>query len=383
MVSELTGEKRGKLPIRLNDERPFEQAAQLATSLANVNKTIKDLADRRSLLEATMKKRIEWASNTNPSIRETLRSFELTCRKNLTLVESETKHYQFIEELLGSLASFECYRLGSSTQTQTARQTFKQLMANIEDVHILDDSQVPRLSEVELNLVEFQSFKETKPLTASIIQDYYKLFLEELAQVKKLKQKEDKECATKLDEVAKSLADLKSLLSQHNKLMNDIKPLLKTMSKYGDNHKLNEYSKNYHKFSEFCQLAIRQLSNNELVRLNMNTVKEELVTLVDIVPHIYDDLFTLNQFEPSPTTTTEDSNGKGKKPDLDSRDAANKNGKTLLKLNSRNSHLLAQECNSYAISVWKRVYQKLDGKDTEQGGEMNVKEQVICSLFFL
>lgn len=35
-----------------------------------------------------------------------------------------------------------------------------------------------------------------------------------------------------------------------------------------------------------------------------------------------------------------------------------------------------QECNSHAISVWKRVSQKLDGKDPDPYKALNVQEQV-------
>jgi hypothetical protein len=38
--------------------------------------------------------------------------------------------------------------------------------------------------------------------------------------------------------------------------------------------------------------------------------------------------------------------------------------------------IVLQECNSYAVSVWRRVNQKLDGKDPDITKSISVQEQV-------
>lgn len=39
-----------------------------------------------------------------------------------------------------------------------------------------------------------------------------------------------------------------------------------------------------------------------------------------------------------------------------------------------------QERNSYAVSVWKRVKAKLEGRDIDPNRRMSVTEQVICNM---
>lgn len=91
--------------------------------------------------------------------------------------------------------------------------------------------------------------------------------LEELAQLKRVKQKEEKECLMKMDELSKELGEVKLSLAQHNRIMSDIKPLLKQMARYGDNTpRLQEYSKTYNRFSEMCQSLLRCLSNQVMMR---------------------------------------------------------------------------------------------------------------------
>lgn len=76
-----------------------------------------------------------------------------------------------------------------------------------------------------------QSFKDKKALNNAIIQEYYKLLFDEVAQMKRNKQKEDKDCTAKMEELNTNSTEFKSFLNQHNKVMNDIKPLLKTLNK--------------------------------------------------------------------------------------------------------------------------------------------------------
>lgn len=87
------------------------------------------------------------------------------------------------------------------------------------------------------------------------------MLLDELASLKKVKQKEEKECLMRIDELSKGLVEVKSHLTAHNRFMSDIKPLLKQMGRYGENQRLQEYSKNYSRFSEMCQNLVRCLSN--------------------------------------------------------------------------------------------------------------------------
>lgn len=48
------------------------------------------------------------------------------------------------------------------------------------------------------------------------------------------------------------------------------------------------------------------------------------------------------------------------------------------RLTSRNVSCFSfgQESNSYAVNVWKRIYQKLEGRDVDNSKSLNVKEQV-------
>ena len=99
------------------------------------------------------------------------------------------------------------------------------------------------------------------------------MLFDELSQIKRIKQKDEKECSIRIDELIKGASELKSQLTNHNRIMSDIKPLLKQMTRYGENSKLYEYSKSYNRFSEMCQNLLRCLSNQVISSLVVEFLK--------------------------------------------------------------------------------------------------------------
>lgn len=94
--------------------------------------------------------------------------------------------------------------------------------------------------------------------------------------------------------------------------------------------------------------------------------------MIEIVPRIYDDLFELEsgatEKKTTTTTTTSVDDGGVVPP------------KAVVRLTSRNVVSCFafdnESSNSYAINVWKRIYQKLEGRDVENNKSVSVQEQV-------
>jgi hypothetical protein len=156
------------------------------------------------------------------------------------------------------------------------------------------------------------------------------------------------------------LVELKSILNNHNKVMNDIKPLLKAMNKLAElNNRLTIYTKLYADFSENCQALVRYLSNENSLQTEPGQVLARIKALEsELVPKIYTSLEGLIQ----------------------DKDLEVSEDKKLLSVNSRvgGGNKTGQECNSYAVGVWKRVNEKLEGQDADLGCEIgcSVEEQV-------
>lgn len=311
--------------------------------------------------EANILRRLEWSSSTNPSLAELGKKFKQTIQFN---EDSFSKKINDVEKFLDNIKSwinFEQIRSFKSKLSLELKTDFDNVLKLIEDNEILDRSNIPPITEAELNLINFKSFKDHKLLNGTILQEYYRLLYDEVAQMKRIKQKEEKDLMSKIDELNKSLLDLKSILNQHSKIMTDIKPILKSMTKFGENQRLSDYSKTYQNFSETCQQLIRILGNKDLIETETSELEETFKQLCEFVPKIYEDLKTLN--DPCEKKSEVNKNER-------------KNVDTVKVLRG------IQEGNSHAIAVWKRVHEKLDGRDPDNKNQITVQEQVEFKIYF-
>jgi hypothetical protein len=281
-----------------------------------------------------------------------------------------------LETILESWLNLELMRNeNSSVYTSTLKQ-FEKVLSTVDAEGFMDTQLTsPSISDVEISLMNFKDFKEKRPLTNATIQEYYRLLYEELAVMKRNKQKEEKDCSTKVEELLLSLNDFKATLNQHNKIMNDIKPLLKTMNKFGDNARLQSYTKVYYEFSENCQLLVRYLSSDEMLQTRPRDIQCKLSILKALVLRIYTDLNGLGSESVEFKSLNE--------PGMESLSVqeSSVNRSELLRINSKAAKHL-QECNSYAVGVWKRVCQKLEGRDIDSEIVFSPQEQVFSNLIF-
>jgi len=107
------------------------------------------------------------------------------------------------------------------------------------------------------------------------------------------------------------------------------------------------------------------------VKANPNEARERVRQVIEIVPRIYDDLAELE----SRVATTSSGLVAEKKPPTDLQKPT--------RLSSKNAAFFsfAHESNSYAVNVWKRICQKLEGRDPDPNRALAVEEQVNIERF--
>lgn len=209
---------------------------------------------------------------------------------------------------------------------------------------------------------------------------------------------------------------IKTILTTHHKLMSDIRTILKSMSKLeeqdeGDSPVFNgirEYLCVYKNFSENLAMVLKLVLMEDMTKEGMTETDSMIETLLMQVPQIFDDLVNLappliSDEEESTDTPSESSFASALKKPLESKELSSPIRKPLNKETSLGSsphiNLMAkissqsgkkldkvsrdprtgkaiQERNSYAVSVWRRVKMKLDGRDPDLNKRFSVAEQV-------
>jgi PI-3-kinase-related kinase SMG-1 len=388
------------------------QLEELLSKLDTNNSSLALMIEKLNVYEQnSILKRLEWAAASNPSLNDAIRSFETKRKTRTEFFELEQSVFVELQSLVDAWLDFENMRTKSSVLYTSLLQSFESLVTTVESLGMLDEAAMPKISEVELTLVNFQGFRDRKPpLTTQIIQEYYKLVYDDVAQMKKHKQREEKEYLGRMEEVSKSCSELKTILNQHNKIMSDIKPLLKTMSKYSDNNQsIISYSKIYQSFSENCQSLVRCLSSvaspasasafecNLMSPDVLGEIRDKLDVLVELAPKVYDDLLGIKEVSEKKQNQPQSSS----LVEMISKSSSSAAAAVVTTTGSKalqpqpvtttaavcaqvKSGKVMQECNSYAIGVWKKIYLKLDGKETSTTERLSIQEQVELFLnFFL
>jgi PI-3-kinase-related kinase SMG-1 len=355
----------------------------LIDNLSAANKTINSvLAELNNLETNSILKRLEWSSNANPSLNEARKSFEIARSNRNNFLKNENKLFESLTSQIYSWALFEKLREKDSEQHGEFLKLFEVFIKQIETFDLLNECNWPKLNDVELNIVQFKSFKDKKLITYQVIQENYKILYEEIVQMKKTKKKYDKDYASKQEEMGKSVVDFKAMLNQHHKIMSDIKPLLKQLSRFNDNNTqfIVDYSKVYHSFCENCQILLRNISflpNTENISEQSNTLLGTMSILDDLknaLPRIYESLTLIRENSEKPKL--EDSI-------LPSKNKNEKNCENKALQHVTKHTKSVQECNSYAISVWKRVNQKLEGRDFPGIERVNEEQQVFFLILIM
>jgi hypothetical protein len=105
-------------------------------------------------------------------------------------------------------------------------------------------------------------------------------------------------------------------------------------------------------------------------QVKLDELSGSISLLKELIPIIYTELGTISNCQSTTGSTA------------DAPRAANERSTTSCDT-SKQVAKQTQECNTYAIGVWKRISQKLDGKDPDPNRSLDVAEQVPVVASFL
>ncbi|KAJ1529376.1 hypothetical protein ONE63_006163 [Megalurothrips usitatus] len=343
---------------------------------------ITECNERQRNLVSTVEQRLKWAAGANPAVNEVLSAFACAVEALQDRIQREQGMANLTLSTCASILQHEIMRSScpAGMQLDTA---FLQLVDQCEQSCHLACKTGDVLSSAEESLLgmlplEGQVDKAWIQRAELAISDNVKVLQEKMVQAHEF-------VFSSQESIKTQVSVLRTHLGVHNRLMGDVRSLIKSMAKSEDGAfvGLGEYLTRYRSYSDQLSALTRQLTSTEnLVHSQAGMILGQVQLLIDNTSAIYEDLLCFSTPLGASETPEAVTSGKPKRPVLVRQSSIclspKKGVPSLEKELPRDPQTgkAVQERNAYAMSVWKRVRMKLEGRDPDSARRSTVAEQV-------
>uniref|UniRef100_A0A671VFB0 non-specific serine/threonine protein kinase n=1 Tax=Sparus aurata TaxID=8175 RepID=A0A671VFB0_SPAAU len=396
---------------------------------------IVSIQEKLSSLEASIEQRLKWAGGANPALAPVLQDFEITIRERRAMVARENQRTSQVTFLCSTILNFEGLRTRSPEAINMDAALFE-LLKRCQQTCSYAAQFSSTVSPLELQLlhrlVGLTFDLDNLPIgTPDWLSCAQRQLEEELSVERRAQEAREQQLETCGETLQLLVDSIKTILSNHNRQLADVKHLLRAMAKDEEAALTDGEEVAYEGSVRHFLLEYKAWQDN--IQLVLFTVvqasgqprSQEQLELLEEIPATLKELHSQSQSVynglvgfASPLVTDRDSECtspvsaaqtsfaaavrcSGIKTQSDSmsqnaRKALPRNLGTptdtppsTLLMNSKGLNpspkrairdpktgRAVQERNSYAVSVWKRVKAKLEGRDIDPNRRMSVTEQV-------
>uniref|UniRef100_A0A3B4F021 non-specific serine/threonine protein kinase n=1 Tax=Pundamilia nyererei TaxID=303518 RepID=A0A3B4F021_9CICH len=385
------------------------------------------IQEKLASLEASIEQRLKWAGGANPALAPVLQDFEMTIRERRAMVARDNQRTSQVTFLCSTILNFEGLRTRSPEALsmdaalfellKRCQQTCSYAAQFSSTVSALELQLLHRLVDLPIGSVEWLSCAQRQ--------------LEEELNMEQRNQEEREQQLETCGETLQLLVDsIKTILSNHNRHLADVKHLLRAMAKDEEAALADGEEVTYEGSVRHFLLEYKAWQDNiqlvlfTVVQASGQHLSQEQLELLEEIPSTLKELHSQSQSVynglvgfASPLVTDRDTecsspvsaaqssfaaavrcSGVKTQPDSMSQNArkalprnlgtpTDTPPSTLVSSKGLNSSpkravrdpktgRAVQERNSYAVSVWKRVKAKLEGRDIDPNRRMSVSEQV-------
>uniref|UniRef100_A0A673ZF53 non-specific serine/threonine protein kinase n=1 Tax=Salmo trutta TaxID=8032 RepID=A0A673ZF53_SALTR len=397
--------------------------------------------EKLASLEGSIEQRLKWAGGANPALAPVLQDFDLTIAERRALVARESQRTSQVTFLCSTILNFEGLRMRTPEALSMDSALFE-LLKRCQQTCSYAAQFNTSVSSIELQLLHrlVKTSRHSLPIGSP---DWLACAQKQLGQELATQGAVQEEREQQLDVATESLQllvdSIKGILSNHNRQLADVKHLLRAMAKDEENALAEGEEVTYE--GSVRQFLLEYKAWQDNVQIVLFTVvqatgqprgggaSQEGVELLQEIPATLKELHTQSTSVynglvgfasplvterggdcSSPTSTAQTSFAaavrcSGVKTQTDSM---SQNSRKLLPRNlgtpadtppsaqtmtskglnpspkravrDPKTGRAVQERNSYAVSVWKRVKAKLEGRDVDPNRRMSVTEQVDCVI---
>uniref|UniRef100_A0A671RI02 Serine/threonine-protein kinase SMG1 n=1 Tax=Sinocyclocheilus anshuiensis TaxID=1608454 RepID=A0A671RI02_9TELE len=324
--------------------------------------SIGSVQEKLAGLEGSIEQRLKWAGGANPALAPVLQDFEATIAERRALVLKESQCANQVTFLCSTILNFE----GLRTRTPEALNmdaTLFELVKRCQATCSYAAQFSTSVSSLELQLLLRLSPAMDLSIGGPEWLVYAQNHLTQEMSSQRAMQEEREQQLERVTETLQLLVDsIKGILSNHNRQLADVKHLLRAMAKDEENAlaegeevtyegSVRQFLSEYKAWQDNVQIVLFTV-----VQATGQPRSQEQVELLQEIPATLKELKVQSQ-----------------------RVKHNYAFETVCFARCLQMPVFpsaVQERNSYAVSVWKRVKAKLEGRDLDPNRRMSVTEQV-------
>ncbi|XP_076263990.1 serine/threonine-protein kinase Smg1 isoform X2 [Rhynchophorus ferrugineus] len=333
---------------------------EMQTELTGLRVTYKQLIDSKEKQEKLVDKayqRLNWAKGANPNVVEILAAFQTAVKSRDTSLTIEQK---IVDNVLTSCNVILQHELLRTNTVDPTKEFDKLFLSSFEKWRIAcqySESKSENLQPAEeriLNMLTLDMVKDPKWLLqlSGLITEIITICQKTLSDKKN-------EMFLKTDTLAALMGNFKNLYNNHTKLMQDVKSLLKIMSKIEDYSVATQaFIQSYKKYVEHFGALFNVFKDHSVNKNVIEDVMQHLEYINEQTEDIYEGVLALQEQKGS-----------------SARSSLRRQSCVIAEDQDRTENKV-QPRNGYAVNVWRRVKMKLEGRDPDPGRKCTAQEQV-------
>ncbi|XP_063980993.1 serine/threonine-protein kinase SMG1 [Diachasmimorpha longicaudata] len=360
----------------LNRSNFMLELQKTATTLTSLQSRLCEAREQQQNLVACVDQRLKWAAGANPALAEVMAAFGNAVLSSNDRLSHQRSLAISVANTCNSILHYEALRTKTS-ESITTDAHFVKLIQQWEASCLLETNLSVSVSTIEESLVELLQLENNIDVNGLMRAE--KLISDAIVENENFRQKNQMFHNMERMRMKEELEKLQQTLTEHHRLMTDVRGLLKTIVEQENIPGLQEYLAEYKAFMDSISAVVKELEPHNVEQLRIIEAKVVIDSLTTKVSRLYDELLEFA----NPSTSA------GARPVKEGL-PAKKRAKlvrqdTSVCLSPRKGIPMArhpttgkavQEKNIYGLNVCYRVRMKLEGRDPIATRKYTPAEQV-------
>ncbi|KAB0796118.1 hypothetical protein PPYR_10179 [Photinus pyralis] len=320
-----------------------------------------EINEQQKSLVSSVTSRLNWAAGVNPDVTKVLEAFEDAVAKRDERLQVEHEIARVVYQTGNSVFKYEALRC-ELPEAIKFEEKFVENFSKWQNACHIFTLDIAEVTSTEENIMTLYSPQMKTNL--NWVADISEKLSEVITSTQKKLSERKENLFVCSDKVHTSLEKLRSSFSRHNKLMLEVKSLIKSMAKIEQcSANVQDFTVNYRQYTEHI-LPILHCFKKEINLDEVSEILNKLEYLKENTEPMYDSMVNLEYEET-----------RGGRPLLVRQEGISLSPSRIMPA-KQDSVAKGQQRNAYAMGVWRRVRLKLEGRDPDPGRKYTNQEQV-------